>query len=981
MLQVSLLGQFEVLRDGERLAIPTRNAQALLAFLLLNAGQAQRRERLAGVLWPDSSEENARSNLRHELWRLRKALGGDSGAGRAREYILVNDLTITFDAGGDSTLDVLTLAQTPADSSDAEELIAALAGYGGELLPGFYQDWVQVERERVRGLFEVRMARLLELLQLQGRWTEVQEWAGRWIALGEDWPEPAFRALMTAQVARGETAKAVQTYERLAQGLERDLGLEPSEATQALLARVRAGWRPETTGGIERIVLQELRSNLPRPLTSFIGREKEIAQVRALASAGRLVTVTGAGGVGKTRLAIEVAVLLAQEFRDGVCWVELAPLLPGDERVAQTVARALQLAEEPQLPWLEAIMNHLADKELLLVLDNCEHLIDACVDIASRILAACARVSILTTSREPLRVAGEKAWLLPSLTLPRLSEAKSYHAVAQVEAIRLFVTRAADAVPGYGADGPALAFGHAAEVDAAAVVDICVRLDGIPLAIELAAARMNLMSAAEIAARLDSRFNFLTVGRRTALPRHQTLRAAIEWSYELLTLEEKCLFRRLSVFAGSFTLAAAEAVCAPAMAMNVIDHQAVLSLLGQLVDKSLLTVVPAIANIEMATRYRYLDTICTFAHMKLVEADEEAPMRQRHAAYYVALVEAAEPQLLAGNQAYYYRLLQAESDNIRAVVNWSAQAGAGIHQAESGLRIVGALLWFWWSHGSTREGLELALTVTARRPEPSLRRDHTRALNTAAYSYWVLGDMVRARECVDQALALLKEVGDDVSLAWSLQFLGLILSSVGQYERAKEAMQEGIAVARRLGDITRTSFALAFHGDVLLLHGDKARAEEIYEESLRQLEGLGNRLFMGYPMRRLGYLALAQDDVRLAWSRFHESLVINQEGGDRRGVLACVTAMAALALKVNDPLRAARLLGTVDSRLASLSLNLLSLDQLEMQRVREALQSSLDKEAFLAAYAEGREIGDDEMLRLVDAAFEGDEVLNGPQAL
>jgi len=848
--------------------------------------------------------------------------------------------------------------------------MAALEGYRGPLLPGFYQEWVLLERERLQGLFEARMARLLQLLETAGRWDEAQEWATRWIALGDAWSEAAYRSLITAHAASGDVARAIAAFERLAQGLERDLGLAPSEPTRALLARVQAGWKPRTQHeGQAPATTQEAtarparrrQATLPQPLTSFIGRQKEMDELRRLVSGARLATITGPGGVGKTRLAIQVAATLAPQFADGVTWVELAPLPPGEERVAQAVARALRVPQAPGVPLLEAVIEELQGRQALLALDNCEHLVADCAVLVERLLTDCAQLTVLATSREPLGVAGERAWLLPSLSLPSATTASSQ--IAEAEAVRLFMERAADV---RAADVRAASGTTQAEI--AAVAQICRRLDGIPLAIELAAARMNMLSAEEIAARLDSRFSLLTAGRRTALARHQTLHAAIEWSYDLLTAVEQRLFRRLAVFAGSFTLEAAEAVCASheselhAGDAAFLEKERVLDVLGRLVDKSLLQVAAGMQHPELATRYRFLETLHSYAEMKLYEAGERESMCDRHAGYYVTLIETAAPQLLSQEQGRYYRLLQAESENIRAVVEWSVadvSADHGLERAASGLRIVGAILWFWWSHGSVRDGLDLALKVTALPPLPQLLEYRARALNTAAYTYWVLGEMDNARQHLDEALSILANADDEASLAWSLQFRGLVLSSEGQYELADASMREGVAIARRLGDLHKSSFSLAFHGDVALQQGDRSKARRIYKECAELLQSLGNNLFMAYPLRRLGYLALERGEMRKAWSYFHESLLLNQEGGDRRAVLASVTAMAALALQMGELVKASQLLGVVESGLESLALNLLHLDQSELQRVRDALQGRLDAATLDAALAEGWEMGEE----------------------
>jgi predicted ATPase/DNA-binding SARP family transcriptional activator len=972
MLEVKFLGQFVVLQDGKPIQIPTRNAQSLFAYLVLNAGKAYRRENLAGLLWPDSSEDNARSNLRHELWRLRKALEAER-----ETCFFVDDLSITFNSSCNYSLDVKKLEEAPLASNLADELIGPLSGYAGDLLPGFYDEWVHLERDRVYAVFEARITRLLELLQTEGRWPDVLEWGMRWISLGR-WPEPAYRALMTAYANSGDLSKAAATYERLSQGLQKDLGVKPSEQTHKLYTRIKTGWKIEllkeapTRGSQAPVSPPEKlnptfsiplvrRSNLPRPLTSFIGREKEILQAERLVSVARLVTITGSGGVGKTRLAIQIATELSTRFEDGICWVDLASLFEtplagagtrtGVDVVTQAVVKALRLPESPGLPLLEGIYDHLQDKHLLLVLDNCEHLIGASAALAESLLANCPLVTILATSREALGVPGEKAWTLPSLSLPDQSLTSNESNMFQSEAVSLFVERAGDALPGY----------KPSETDSPAIAQICLRLDGIPLAIELAAVRMNMLSAQEIAARLDQRFSLLTGGRRTVLPRHQTLQAAIEWSYDLLISSEQVLFRRLAIFAGSFTLEAAEAICAA----GEIRSDEVLPLVGRLVDKSLLNVEPPRQDADLPTRYRFLDTIRSFGRLKEDQAEETGLMRSRYAAYYVHLVETAEPELNLQNESYWYRLLLAEHDNIRAVVEW----GAEFDQAESALRLVGALVWFWFRTGSNREGCDLAVKALSLTSAAQNKNARARALNTAGFMQCLLGNTTLARRSLDEAQSILRASDDEAGLAWSLQFMGLALAVDQEYDLADAAFNEGLAITKRLEGTNATSF-LHFLGDVELQKGDSARAQKTYEESANLLRAIGSKPFLAYPLRRLGYLALEQNDLSKAREYFLESLNLNHELGDIPGTTASLVSIAVLALSDHQALIAASLCGLVEKRLEKYSMNLLFSDQAEYRRFRNRLPSYLAEANFTAAFSEGWAMSEEQAIELAEKVIE-----------
>ncbi len=420
MLEVRFLGQFEIRRAGKPIDISSRPAQSLFAYLILSAGTPHRREKLAGLLWPNSLEETARGNLRHALWQIRKSLSSLSST----KYLLADDLSIAFNASMEYWLDASALDKV-AEAARADELISALSSYQGELLPGFYEEWVILEREHLYSIFEHNMARLMSLLQEENRWLDIFDWGERWIKLGQK-PEPAYRALMSAHAAKGDMSKVAAVYERCVKSL-REFGIEPSEQTRALYERLKAGKEnPETEPvvPVREKRKESLRTNLPVPLTSFIGREKEVEDIIKLLGKYRLVTLTGSGGVGKTRLAIQSSNRLLSRFKDGVWWVDLGglsdPLLVGHE-----VAKAAGAREESNQPMIETLVKHFGSKQSLIVLDNCEHLILACAQLADRLLSACKNLKLLTTSREALDILGETTWPVPSMSLPAVQESFS----------------------------------------------------------------------------------------------------------------------------------------------------------------------------------------------------------------------------------------------------------------------------------------------------------------------------------------------------------------------------------------------------------------------------------------------------------------------------------------------------------------------------------------------------------------------------
>ncbi|HSJ85850.1 MAG TPA: adenylate/guanylate cyclase domain-containing protein, partial [Anaerolineales bacterium] len=427
--------------------------------------------------------------------------------------------------------------------------------------------------------------------------------------------------------------------------------------------------------------LNKIPNNLPIQLTSFVGRENEIAEVRQELETHRLVTLTGSGGTGKTRLSLQVAAEMLDGFPHGVWFVELAPL-SDPELIPQTLLSTIGLSEQPGTPQIEILKEYMHEKKSMIVLDNCEHLIEASARVANDLLNAAPNLRILASSREALGVKGELSYPVPSLSLPDVKHLPVGEQFSQYEAVRLFIDRALLVAPYFEVD----------KNNAPFIAEICYRLDGIPLAIELAAARVKVMSVEQVSKRLDDRFRLLTGGARTSLPRQQTLRALIDWSYDLLSDNERLLLQRLSVFAGGWTLEAAEEVCVG----DGIETYDVLDVLTQLVNKSLVVVIEH--SQSGVTRYRMLETIRQYTREKLLEAGDSEAVRDRHLAYFVKLAEQAEPELYRANQVFWLNKLEDELDNLRIALEWALTS-----DIESGLRIVVLARQFWFSHGYAQE--------------------------------------------------------------------------------------------------------------------------------------------------------------------------------------------------------------------------------------------------------------------------------------
>jgi predicted ATPase len=553
--------------------------------------------------------------------------------------------------------------------------------------------------------------------------------------------------------------------------------------------------------------------NLPVDLSSFMGREREVVEVKYRITDTRRLTLTGPGGCGKTRLALVVASELVESFEEGAWWVALASL-SDPALVPQAVASALRVREAPGRSLTEVLLERLESEDLLLVLDNCEHLIDACAALADALLRACPDLKILATSREALGVAGEVSWPVPSLSLPDPQYQPPTEELGRYEAVKLFVERAKASVPTF----------ELTEANAPAAARVCERLDGIPLAIELAAARTRVLSVEQISKRLDESFELLTTESRTADPRHKALRTTIDWSHELLSDEERILFRRLSVFAGGWTLEAAEEVCAG----EGIERDEVLDLLTHLTDKSLVLV--SVGEGEEA-RYRFLETVRHYAREKLEESGEGPEIRRRHAIFFAALGVQAEPGLHSAEEVKWRRRLVVEHANLRAALAWSEE-----HDSELMLRLAGPLWRFWWANLTEGRGwLERALAVGSDDASTPLR---VKALGSASIVASMQGEIGRGAALAREAIALAEQSGDRAGRVWGLSMLSFAQRYRGDHQAAALHAEAAVVEARTLDDDNLPPFlrAVAFNrlGHEAYELGDWSRAEAILQEALER---------------------------------------------------------------------------------------------------------------------------------------------------
>ncbi len=634
--------------------------------------------------------------------------------------------------------------------------------------------------------------------------------------------------------------------------------------------------------------------NLPLQLTSFIGRAYEIGAALRLLRASRLITVTGPGGSGKTRLALTVGTQALAGFADGVWLVELAPIAD-PALVPQTVAQALRLRAEGGQAFQDLLADHLRDKTLLLILDNCEHLAAACAQLAESLLKNAPGVRILATSTVPLEVGGESTLPVPSLSLPEALPAAPLESVATAEAVQLFVTRAAAVRPDF----------VLTPANAAAVAQICRRLDGIPLAIELAAARARALDVEQIAARLDDRFGLLAGSSRSAPPRQQTLRATLDWSHELLSEPERALLRRLSVFAGGWTLEAAEAVCGDKDEGGRTQHRqllgdvkdeerlpdpfhpsafilqpsAVLDLLAQLVARSL---VLSEQRPGQETRFRMLESIQEYGLEKLAQAGEAAPVRDRHLGCYLALAEEAEPGLRGHGQLSWLRRLERENDNLRAALAWSLQTEA----AEMAMRLASALFRFWTIRAYAAEAshwLEAAIALPASSGALAHSVWRAKALSGAGRLGWHAGLPDYGWSRLVESLAIYRELNDQTGMATALMYMGdrddLSPDAATALRLFEEALELYTAARDRDGiGICQNTIA-----QVLELLGERAKALQLYQSSAANLRAQGDQWNLLWPSTQLAWNAWLDGNAARAQALLQEVLATREELGDKWG--------------------------------------------------------------------------------------------------
>jgi predicted ATPase/DNA-binding CsgD family transcriptional regulator/Tfp pilus assembly protein PilF len=720
-----------------------------------------------------------------------------------------------------------------------------------------------------------------------------------------------------------------------------------------------------------------MNTNLSVPLTSFIGRGREMADVKRLLESHRLATLTGTGGTGKTRLALQVGAELLDAFKNGVFFVALAALTD-PALVVSAIAHTLGVRESGGQPLMQTLTDYLQSKQLLLVLDNFEHLL-AAAPVVNELLAPAPQLKVLVTSRAPLHLSGEREYPVPPLALPDPKQLPPLESLSQYAALELFIQRAQAVKPDFSLT----------HQNADAVVEICYRLDGLPLAIELAAARVKMLTPEAMLARLASRLKLLTGGARDLPARQQTLRNTIEWSYNLLNASEQQLFRRLALFAGGFSLAAAEAVCNAGADLQLDLFEGSASLL----DKSLLQH----SELGAEPRYAMLETIREYALQSLNASGEADAMRRRHAEYYLRLAESAAPALKGPQQLAWLNRLETELDNLRAALGWALQSG----EVERGLRAASALRAFWSARAHLSEGREWLTSMLAR-PEASANTEaRVEALYTSGFLASIAGEPAlslleastnlarelgtagmrvlalslaerayvavsrgpaEARAMADESLSIARQSGDTRATTASLGSLGWVFMQAGDYSAAQFSYEESIRLLRELGDKWQVGQALGNIGMVLYEKGEYLAAAGYLEQALEIMREFGDSRNSADAMQDLGRVVLAQGNYPRAQLMYEQSLTISRGLGNKRGIMMVLEAFASLAVARGRFESAVRLFGAIEALLAETGGELEPHYRADFDRNLAAARAQLDEAAFQRAWAAGRAMSMDQAI-------------------
>jgi predicted ATPase/DNA-binding SARP family transcriptional activator len=929
-VRIQLLGGFRVVVDGRvvpETAWRLGNARRLIQILALTPGHSLHREQIMDLFWPDLTPKAAAGNLYQVVHAARRALNaGYAPESQPAAIIHLRQRVVTLEPPGNLEIDVDAFDQAAGaarQTTDPQRCREAITLYTGDLLPEqLYDDWLVARRLVLRDTVTTLLFQEARLHECNAAYDAAIAALQRVIEIQPE-NEQAQADLMRVLTLNGQSALALSQFKRWSEHLRHDLGEEPGDAIVRLNQDIAAGRIGPGISNRSSTNAPAPLTNLKEALTSFIGRQAELAHVLEFARQHRLLTLTGTGGCGKSRLARAAATMLIDEFQDGVWWVELAARTePG--AVATAIAAAVNVIEERGRPLEATLVDALRQRRLLIVLDNCEHMIESCAALCTTILESCPRIHILATSRRRLLVAGEQAWRVPSLTLPDVNTPPTIGQIYASEAVQLFVERARLTQSSFAIDAG----------NASIIATICRRLDGIPLAIELAAARVGVLGLGQIAERLDDTLRLLTEGSRSISPRHRTLRAALDWGYGLLSAPQQRALSQLSVFAGGWTLEAAADVL-DGEHLTPVERQ---DLVLQLAEQSLVQV----EQIGAGTRYQLLEIVRQYASERLAESGQCDAAHQRHASYYARRAAATEAILRGPDQATGLERLDAEIENCLAAVAWSCQ----ISDAELGLQLCWGLWRYWQTRGNLTEGrqwmvrvlelpppaccldlhagvlfaaarfallqsdesaLDLAQQCLSRSRAIGHQHHATGALTMLGHLAMQRGETATAREYYEEALTIRRDLGEIWSVAISLNSLGLVALEEQDIERARNLFDESLKLFRAAGDTYHVANGLYYVGLVSFLAGDHAAARRAYDECEAIHRQMGERVHIARGLVGLAQLSSAENDLPGARALLAEALAISVEVGSRETLVTCLEEFAILAASGGDPVRAIQL--------------------------------------------------------------------------
>ena len=1004
-LVLQFLGLPQIYLDDQPVVTDRRKAIALLAYLVVNdigyPHQRYTRESLSTLLWPDYEQAKAFSNLRRTIWEVHQALG--------ENWLIADRESVRLNPGAEIDLDVSHFQDLLSQAHQQGEisfriplLVDAFKLYRNHFLTGFslkdaypFNEWAFTESEELRHKLADALTLLSEDYCAQGQPDKAIPYARRLTAL-DPLNESTHRQLMDVYMQAGQHSEALKQYKTCEQILRKELNLDPQPETRALYKKIRK--REITPVRVEKQTdIFTPRHNLPSQLSTFIGREKEQGEIINLIAKNRLVTLLGVGGIGKTRLALQVGQKLLNNYLDGVWFIPLDSL-SDPALVPQAVASVFDIREGPDLPATKILMNVLREKTVLLILDNCEHLLDSCAQLITTLLTNCPNLKMLATSREILNIEGEATYYVPTLYVPTY-DSTAVEKLRESESIQLFAERASLALSSF----------QVTTENAGMIVNICRKVDGIPLAIELAAARVNILHVKEISKQLDDSFALLVSGSRGKLSRHETLQASMDWSWSLLSTSEQIFLRQLSVFAGGWTLESAQAVC----------EGNALNLISALMKKSLIIVD---RKPDDQTRYRFHEIVRQYVYERLVESDEEENTRNRHLKYFLQFSGQAETALQGPTQMEWYMRLNEERDNIRAALGWADET-----DVEAAMYISARLQRFWemydsregsyWlskflqkpeshvypkaranalrAHGwilvdlqqfdvalsSAQECLELYRALGDQRGEvdgllqlawesssvPEKMTLIQQALTLAkglgdiprqADALWQLGWLDQDNRFIywEKAIALARPLGNWRGLAVGLSTIGYFLVLDGDIESAQKYLDEAVKLCQQVNMHPLPEGLLSAYGQIALLQGDFEKARTCFQADARLGVESVNRQHYLWPRTRLGYVALHEGNFTEACDIFAETAQEFQKDKYTIGVVFTLEGIAGTFVAMGKPQHAARIIGWTDAARKEIDDRRPILEQADVDKTIAACLAKLGKVAFSDAYDEGQKM-------------------------